>query len=200
MNAGSVFFWILAAMGAAAAVMFVERLVELRRSQIDWQAFLKGVSNVLATGNEEEALAICEDTPVPVANVAAAAIRHRRGPAQALKEAVEAQTRSEIGRLDRRLASLGAIAQISPLVGLLGTIAGFIKTMTVLSSGPVVPRQELLSSAVGSMGVAAAGLAVAIPATAMYIALRARLARIVSDLESAAAEIESGVALREAAE
>ena len=87
MNAGSVFFWILAAMGAAAAVMFVERLVELRRSQIDWQAFLKGVSNVLATGNEEEALAICEDTPVPVANVAAAAIRHRRGPAQALKEA-----------------------------------------------------------------------------------------------------------------
>ena len=55
-------FWILVVLAAAAVFVFFERLFELRRAQIDWQDFLKGVINVLESGNEAEALAICEDT------------------------------------------------------------------------------------------------------------------------------------------
>lgn len=187
--AGGIFMWILAALGAMAAIVFFERLVELRRAQIDWQDFLNGVSNVLETGNEAEALAICEDTPVPVARLAAAAIRHRTASLATLKEVVTAASRSETGRLDRRIATLGVIGQIAPLVGLLGTIAGFVKTVAILGAQPVVERQALLDGAVSSMAVAAAGLAVAIPVIAMHAALRVRFARVVSDLEAAAAEI-----------
>ena len=187
--AGDAFMWILAAMSAAAVVMFFERLVELRRAQIDWQDFLKGVTNVLETGNETEALAICEDTPVPVANVAAAAIRMRKATLPTIKEAVAAAQRAETGRLDRRLAALGVVCRCAPLVGLLGTIAGFIRTVTLLGSAPVIDRQELLSGAVSSMVVAGAGLAVAILVLVMLAVLRARFARITSDLEAAAAEI-----------
>ena len=187
----AVFIWLLGAMGLAAVVMFLERFVELRRAQIDWQDFAKGLDNVMATGNWQEALAICEDTPVPVANVAAAAIRHRDGGAAAVKEAVEAQVRSEEGRLYRRLAALFAIGQIAPLTGLLGTLTGFIKTVTAIAAEPVAQRQALLSSCVDSMAAAAAGLAVAIPAIAMHAMLRARLERISADLAAASSEIAS---------
>ena len=182
-------FWILAALAVAALVVFFERFMDLRRAHVDWQDFVKGVLNVLGSGNEEEALAICEDTPVPIANVTATAIRHRKGSPFALREAVDAQGRSEVGRLERRLASLSVIGQITPLIGLLGTIIGFIKVMSIVSANEVVPRAELVGAAVKSMVVAAESLVIAVPVAVMYAALRIRLNKIVSDMEEAASEI-----------
>ena len=195
---GGPVFWILAALAVAAVVMFFERLMELRNAQIDSQDFIKGVINVLSSGNEDEALAICEDTPVPVANVVATAIRHRKGSILALREAVDVQGRAEIARLDRRLASLSVIGQIAPLIGLLGTITGFIKTVMLVNGHEIVPRAELVGGAVSSMVLAAEGLAIAIPVAVMYTGLRIRLARIVSDLEGAATEIVGYILSKEA--
>ncbi len=187
--AGGPIFWILVALAAVALFVFFERLLELRRAQIDWPDFLKGVINVLSIGNEDEALAICEDTPVPVANVAATAIRHRKGGEAALREAVDARARAEIARLDRRLAILAIIGEIAPLLGLLGTILGFVRTAMLVNGYAIVPRAQLMSSAVNATVIAAAGLVVAIPVAVMYAALRLRLERLISDLEAAATEI-----------
>jgi biopolymer transport protein ExbB len=74
---GGPVFWILLAMAVVAVVTWLERMVDLRRAKIDWQDFLKGVTNVLDGGGVDEALAICEDTPAPVAQIVATAIRHR---------------------------------------------------------------------------------------------------------------------------
>jgi biopolymer transport protein ExbB len=186
---GGFVFWLLAALGVAALVMFFERLFELRRAQIDWQDFIKGVINVVSGGNENEALAICDDAPYPVANVAAAAIRHANGTALAMREAVDAQGRVEISRLDRRLVSLAVIGQVAPLLGLFGTILGFVKTVLLINGHEIVPRAELVESALSATLVAAAGLAVAIPSAVMYAHLRGRVDRIVADLEAAATEI-----------
>ena len=187
--AGGPIFWILVLLAAAAVFVFFERFFELRRAQIDWQDFMKGVVNVLDSGNEEEALAICDDTPVPVAAVASAAIRHRGGDFMALREAVDARGRAEVGRLDRRLAILAIIGQTAPLIGLLGTIFGFVNTMMLVNSQALVSRAELVGGAVNSMLLAGEGLMVAIPAGIMYAALRLRLDRIISDMEAAATEI-----------
>lgn len=182
-------FWILLVLALAAVVVFVERLLELRRAQVDWQDFVKGVFNVLNSGNEAEALAICEDTPVPVANITATAIRHRHGTLFALREAVDAQGRSEVGRLNRRLASLSVIGQTAPLVGLLGTIFGFVRTLVPFEGAEIASRTVLVSSAVSSMLMAAGGLSIAIVVAVFYTALRMRLDRFVSDLEAAATDI-----------
>jgi biopolymer transport protein ExbB len=186
---GGPVFWLLAALGVAAIVVFFERLLELRRAQIDWQDFTKGVLNVMSAGNKDEALAICEDAPYPVANIAAAAIRHAGSSSVAMREAVDAQGRAEVSRLERRLASLAVIGQVAPLLGLLGTIIGFAKTVMLINGHEIVPRAELVSSAASATLVAAAGLAVAIPVAVMHACLRVRMDRIVADLESAATEI-----------
>ena len=195
---GGPVFWLLVTLAVAAVVIFFERFFELRRVQIDWQDFVKGVINVLGGGNAEEALAICEDTAVPVASVVATAIRHRDAGARVLREAVDSQGRAEISRLDRRLAALAIIGQISPLIGLLGTIIGFIKTVLLVNSQELVARADLLNSSMEALLSAALGLGVAIPVAVMYGVLRVRMERIVVEMEAAASQITGYIATREA--
>lgn len=184
--AGSPVFWILIALAFVAIVLYVERLLDLRRAQIDYEDFLKGVINVLDGGNVEEALTICEDVAAPVAEVVATAIRHRGESAQAVRNAVDSRGRTEIGRLDRRLAALAIIAQVTPVLGLLGTVIGFIHTVMTANAQEIVSRADLLNGAMEALVLAATGLAVAIPATVMYGNLRVRLDRTVVELEAAA--------------
>ncbi len=195
---GGPIFWILLVMAVAAVIVFFERLIEMRRAQIDYEDFLKGVINVLDQDNEEEALAICEDTAVPVANVVATAIRHRNSSARLLREAVDSQGRAEVGRLDRRLASLAIIGQAAPAIGLLGTLIGFIRTMQLVNSDVLISRADLMGGAMEALVAAALGLIVAIPAAVMYGILRIRMDRLVVELEAAASRIVGYLSMKEA--
>ena len=189
-------FWILAGLAVVAVAAYIERLMDLRRAQIDWQDFLKGVVNVLDSGSADEALAICDDTPAPVAQVVAAAIRHRDGSARVLRDAVDSQGRAEVGRLERRLATLAIIGQIAPLLGLLGTVVGFMKTVAAANAAPVVARADLMGGAMEALSSAALGLAVAIPVAVMYGSLRVRLDRTVVELEAAASQITGYISVQ----
>ena len=186
---GGPVFWILVVLAVLAVITFFDRMVDLRRARIDYQDFLKGVFNVLDSGNDDEALAICEDVGAPVAKVVATAIRHRNGSARIQREAVDSQGRAEVGRLDRRLATLAIIAQVSPTVGLMGTVIGFIKTVLAANSQMLVTRADLLGGTMDALVSAAMGLAVGVVATVMYGSLRVRLDRTVIELEAAASQV-----------
>ena len=186
---GGPMFWVLVALAALAVITYFDRMIDLRRARIDYEDFLKGVFNVLDSGNDEEALSICEDVSAPVARVVATAIRHRNGSARILRESVDSQGRAEVGRLDRRLATLAIIAQIAPAVGLLGTVIGFIRTVLAANSQELVSRADLLTGSMEALVSAAVGLFVGILATVMYGSLRVRLDRTVVELEAAASQV-----------
>lgn len=187
---------LLAVIAVAAVVIFLERFLELRRAHVDWQYFVDGVLNVLERGNVDEALANCDDTAVPVANIVATAIRHRDSSARVLKESVDAQGRAEVGRLNRRLAALAIIGQISPLLGLLGTVIGFINTVKLANNAALVVRADLLSASMDALVPAALGLSVAIAVVVMYGSLCVRLDRIAADLEASASHVVGYFAAR----
>ena len=186
---GGPMFWVLVALAALAVITYFDRMIDLRRARIDYEDFLKGVFNVLDSGNDDEALSICEDVSAPVSRVVATAIRHRNGSARILRESVDSQGRAEVGRLDRRLATLAIIAQIAPAVGLLGTVIGFIRTVLAANSQELVSRTDLLTGSMEALVSAAVGLFVGILATVMYGSLRVRLDRTVVELEAAASQV-----------
>ena len=186
---GGPMFWVLVALTALAVITYFDRVIDLRRARIDYQDFLKGVFNVLDSGNDEEALSICADVSAPVSRVVETAIRHRNGSARILRESVDSQGRAEVGRLDRRLATLAIIAQVAPAVGLLGTVIGFIKTVLAANSQELVTRADLLNGSMEALVSAAIGLFVGILATVMYGSLRVRLDRTVVELEAAASQV-----------
>lgn len=187
--AGGPVLLILLALGVCAVALFATRLIMLRRAHVDYADFVRGVANVLSQNNVDEALAICDETPVPVSRVVAAAVRHRSGSSRALREAVDATGRAEVGRLERRLAALAVIAQIAPLLGLFGTVLGMIRTVLALdAAGPIV-RTDLVGGLLQALVATAAGLVVAVPSHVMYAMLRTRVDRLIVEVEAAAGEI-----------
>ncbi len=187
---GGPIFWLIVGLGIAAVAVFFERLLHLRRAQIDYSDFLKGVCNILENGNIDEAMMICEETPGPVAAVTLTAIRHRQGSHEALREAVENTGRAEISRLERRLASLAITCQIAPLLGLLGTLLGVIRIVQSLNEqAPVVQSTDLTAGLMQALVATVAGLLVAVPCHVMYMMLMVRIERIVLDMEACASEI-----------
>ena len=186
---GGPIFWILVVMAVSAIVIFLERLLELRRSRIDPEDFVKGVINVLEQGNVDEALSICEDTAVPVAAVVASAVRHRSSSARVLREAVESASRGEKARLVRRLEALRIIGDIAPATGLLGTIFGFIHAVLAVNAQELVLRADLINATMEALVAAALGLMVAIPVTVMYGMLKTRMDRLIVEIDASASRI-----------
>ncbi len=187
---GGPVFWLLVFLGIAAIIVFFERLLHLRRAQIDYDDFLKGVCNVLENGNVGEAMVICEETPGPVAAVTLTAIRHRNGSLEAMREAVDNKGRAELSRMERRLASLAVTCQIAPLLGLLGTLLGIIKIVRDMNEqAPVIQSTDLTAGLMYALLAAVAGLMVAVPCHVMYALLMVGIERIVLDMEAAASEI-----------
>src|SRR5882762_6063389 len=187
---GGVMLWLLLFVSAVAVVVFVERFLHCHRAQINSLEFLNGVRTVLKRDNVVEALSICEATPGPVARLVKTAILNRDHGRERVREALEEAGLAEVPRLEEKLNLLATIAQLAPLLGLLGTVLGFIKTFQLMQSKGLNAHFGDLSNGIWQALIcAAAGLAVAIPAHAGYNYLVSRVNSIVLDMERAATEV-----------
>src|SRR2546422_6098952 len=101
--------------------------------------FLHVVRNVLRRENVVEAISICDATPGPVARLVKVAILNREKGREGVREALEEAGLIEVPPLEDKLNLLATIAQIAPLMGLLGTVLGFIKIFTALQTKTTVP-------------------------------------------------------------
>lgn len=188
-NGGPV-MWLLVLASAAAVAVFLERVLHFHRAQINSAEFLNGVRTVLKRENVVEAVSICDATPGPVSHLVKTAILNRDQGRERLREALEEAGLAEVPRLEQRLNLLATIAQLAPLLGLLGTVLGLARVFRELEGAGVGAHLEQLSHGVWqALLCMAAGLAVAIPAYAGYNYLVSRVNAIVLDMERAATEI-----------
>lgn len=119
----------------------------------------------------------------PFGQVLAAGLANRTAPREVLKEAVEDAGRHAVHDLERYLNTLGTIAGISPLLGLLGTVAGMIKSFTAITTEGVGNPTVLAGGISEALITTAAGLVVAIPALIAYRYLRGRVDGLVVQIE-----------------
>lgn len=195
-NGGPV-LWLILVISAVAVVVFIERFLHCHRAQINSTEFLNGVRTVLRRDNVVEALSICDATPGPVARLVKTAILHRDHGRERVREALEEAGLAEVPRLEEKLNLLATIAQLAPLLGLLGTVLGFIRTFMKMQGAGLHAQVGDLSTGIWQALIcAAAGLAVAIPAHAGYNYLVSRVNSIVLDMERAATEIVNTVTER----
>lgn len=164
--------------------MFAERALYLHRSQIRSVEFLNGIKNLLQKDRLMEALTLCEETPGPVAKLVKAGLRHAGEDEQALRFAVQEAALTELPVLERRVGALAAIAQIAPLLGLLGTLLGMIQTFWLFNQGGNYATPAVLAGGMWeALLTAAAGLAVSIPAHLGRHFLAGRVRVLVHDME-----------------
>ena len=189
--------WVILAASAVAIAVVVERLLHYHRAQINSSEFLSGVRNVMKRDNVIEAISICDATPGPVARLVKVALLNRERGRAGMREALEEAAMQEVPRLEEKLTLVATVAQIAPLLGLLGTVLGFIKVFIQLQQARMHPNFSLLSGGIWEALICtAAGLAVAIPCYAGYNYLVSRMNSIVRDMERASTEIVNLLANR----
>ena len=187
---GGAMIWLILIAGAVALVVFIERVLHCHRAQINSAEFINGVRNVLKRDNVVEAVSICDATPGPVARIVKAAILNRDKGRERVREAVEEAGLTEVPLLEEKLNLLATIGQIAPLLGLLGTIIGFMDVFKVVGKEGLYSNMELLSDGIWhALICAAGGIAVAIFAHAGYNYLVSRVNKIVLDMERVSGEI-----------
>jgi biopolymer transport protein ExbB len=182
--------WVLGAMGLLGFGVFVERALSLHRARIRVEDFLSGVMNILSRGNVTEAISICEDTPGPVAYIVRTSIQHRHEDKDDLLRTLENASQAEISRMERRLVVIATIAQIAPVLGLLGTILGMMKGFLIMrAQSPLIHSAQLMDCLLEALTTTALGLMVAIPCYVVFNLLVIKIDRIVLDMERARTEI-----------
>jgi biopolymer transport protein ExbB len=188
-HGGPVMFLLLL-VSAVAIVVVIERILHYHREQINSAEFLNGVRTVLKRDNIVEAISICDATPGPVARMVKVSILARDRGREGVREALEEAGLAEVPRLEEKLNLLATIAQIAPVLGLLGSVLGLIKIFAALEEKGQFSHFEALAGGVWQALVCTAfGLAISVPAYAAYNYLVKRVNDIVLDMERASSEM-----------
>ncbi len=190
---GGPMVWVLLLISAVSATVFLERLLNYRRIQINTTEFIAGIrANLKNNYNVVELVAICDATPGPVARMTKAAILNRELSREALRELLNDNKRVEVARLEKRLNMLGTIAQIAPLLGLLGTVLGFMRIFEgVKLEGNWVLAKTLAGGVWEGLVCMALGLAIAIPCYIAFNYLVGRKNDLGADIDRISSEILS---------
>lgn len=164
----------------------VERFVRLRRGRVAPHGLARGLREILRQPQKplESALEHLDNHPPgPLADVLRAGV-HRipHGPA-AVEKTLEDVAAREAGRMRRSLRPLSAVAQLAPLLGLLGTVYGMITAFQAAAEAGVGKGERLASGIYEALMTTAAGLTVAIPALLAHQILTGRIDRLLDVLE-----------------
>jgi biopolymer transport protein ExbB len=163
-----------------------ERLWTLQRKRVLPQELIKKVSQ-LAEANQVNAKVIdALEKNSPLGRVLAAALANRDRGRAIMMERVEDTGRHVVHELERFVNSVGTIASIAPLLGLLGTVTGIINAFKAVMLGGMGDPRMLAQGISEALVCTAGGLTVAIPAYIAHRYLRGKVERIVVEMEKVA--------------
>lgn len=174
-----------------AVTIFVERILHLKRSEIDTNKFIINLRHIINDGNIIEAIQLCENTGGTIANIIKAGlIKHNRSKEQ-IENAMEVSGLIEIAQLEKNAKILSIIAYITPLIGLLGTVLGFIQAFGEMRlSGLVDMSATRIGEAMEyALVTTAAGLVVAIPSVIAYNYIVSRIEGFILEIQTTSSEI-----------
>ncbi len=171
--------------------IFIERLLHLRKSEIDTNLFIIKMRQAIKEGNIVDAIHTCEDTKGVVANITKAGLmKHARSKEQ-IEKTMEIAGLIEIAGLEKNAKLLSLIAYITPLIGLLGTVLGFIQAFSEMRMSGLV---DISATRIGeameyALITTAAGLVVAIPSIIAYNYIVSRIEGFLLEIQTISSEI-----------
>lgn len=171
--------------------IFIERLMHLRKSEIDTNNFIINLRKTIKDGNIVEAVQYCENTGGTISNIMKAGLlKHNRSKEQ-IENAMEVSGLIEIAQLEKNAKILSIIAHIAPLIGLLGTVLGFIQAFSEMRASGLV---DISATRIGeameyALVTTAAGLVVAIPSIIAYNYVVSRVEGFILEIQTTSSEI-----------
>src|SRR5215213_7621233 len=192
-RAGGPLMWPIILCSIAAVAIILERLWTLQDRRVLPPELNKKVWQLVETGQINDKVIGALERNSPLGRVLAAGLANRHRKREIIMERLEDTGRHVVYELERFLNTLGTIAVISPLLGLLGTVTGIIRAFNAIQAGGVGDPRALSGGIAESLIATAAGMCVAIPALFGYRYLRGRVERIVVEMEKDAIRLADAV-------
>ncbi len=187
-NAGPVMIP-LALCSLLAGTITLERIFALRRSKVLPKEIVEVVESVRPGKDLSVAIEICRRNPGVFSHIMRVGLQRATEPWQEMRDAVIDAGRQETPLLERNLVWLETIAQVAPLLGLLGTVLGMIKVFAAISVAGLGDPQALSEGISEAMITTAVGLAIGIPTLVAYNLIASRADGLITEIEAYASRL-----------
>jgi len=171
-----------------AVAIIIERAYSLRTKEVAPATLLQETIKVYQERGVPAELINQLNDSSPLGRVFAIALKNAGNSREVMKESIEESGRAVTHELDRFLTSLGTIASMAPLLGLLGTVIGMIEIFGAQTGGGTNPGQLAHGISIALYNTAF-GLIVAIPAMIAYRFFRSKVESLVVDMEQQAIKL-----------
>lgn len=188
---GGPVMYIILLVSIGGVAISLERIWHFTRARTDHRRMLADVKDLLVDDFVYKAMARCDEDRGPVAHILKAVLKNKDREPDTIRDAIDAAALEEIPRLERRVSGLGTIANVSTLLGLLGTIIGMIVTFSSVADQMTgLVNVNLLADGISqAMLTTAFGLSVAIPTTVVHAYLVSEIKKFTVAMEHSAAEL-----------
>lgn len=187
---GGPLVWVLFGLAFVGTVCVVERLFYFHRARINVSDLLVGLAHHIRRRAFAEALHEAARAPGPVARIAhAALLRYYLGRSD-LRDIVQETGQLEVPRIEKNIRTIMAVALLSPLVGILGSLMGMLESFQKASEqGGFTGPGELTAGVFTALITSVLGLALAVPMYLFYLYFVGRAKRLVHRLERVGIEM-----------
>ncbi|MFD2255371.1 MotA/TolQ/ExbB proton channel family protein [Luteolibacter algae] len=193
--AGGVMMYPLALISVVGVVLVLLYLLTIRRNAVVSDRFMNAAEAMIRKRDYLGLVAYCHRQNESMARVTQKTLdfftKYPSASFGEVREVAEAEGSRQAGLLSSRITYLADIGSIAPMVGLLGTVLGMIKSFLQISGGDVqgVRQMELAEGVSEALITTAAGLMIGIPALVFYSLFRGRVQKYIAELEAAATHL-----------
>lgn len=177
--------WAILLFFAVGVVITIERLIFLFGiAQINPEQLMARTASLIRKGSIEGAIAAVSEEKAPLARIIEAALRNYKGTERDIQNAVDEMALAELPRINARIGYLAMLANVSTMVGLLGTIFGLIAAFAAVAAADPEQKSVLLANGISqAMNTTAFGLISAIPLLIVHSVLTSKSDTLVDDID-----------------
>ena len=180
---GGIFMWPLLACALLGLIVIVWKFASLTSTSGQTRKLLEDVDALIANHRLEEAKARCRDSDTPVAHILLAGLEKHDQGAERVLAAIENEGMIQMSRLERGLVWLATVANVAPLLGFLGTVAGMIIAFGAIELAGEVDATLVAGGIKVALITTATGLAIAIPVNVAHNYFVSKIDSLVIEME-----------------
>lgn len=191
---GGIWMAPIAGVSVVALAVCAERIYAIMMVyNTDGQKLFDKVIAAVKNHQDAEAISICEKSgKAALAHVLKGGVAHAKGGEEAVASGIEVAMLEVTPQIQKRTNSLGGLASLATLLGLLGTVMGLIEAFRVVAEAPADQKSVLMTKAISvAMNTTAFGLIVAIPVTMVYLILVGTTKKISDDMDVYSLKLEN---------
>ncbi len=184
MDDGGIFMWIILSMWSFGVAIGIERFKSLLAFDTNASSLMQNLKKKVLMNDVHSAIEDCSNTKALLPFVLRNGLKRANQDKEQIQDALEASMLEATAKAEKRLSYLQLIANVSTLIGLLGTIYGLIQSFAAVANAEPAQKAQLLALGISkAMNTTAFGLISAISIMVLHQVLSSRSDRIVAEME-----------------